>query len=97
MVDLWGGYKDREGALWSQDTMAPKLFHYQGCGSNAAPYLCRPWAYRLRCSRRNLLAGIRPGREGQRLRCDRSCRINPVFIIFAKWSIMWIVCWTGSI
>ena len=30
VVDLWGGYKDGEGTLWSQDTMAPSFSTTKG-------------------------------------------------------------------
>ena len=30
VVDLWGGYKDEEGTLWTQDTMAPSFSTTKG-------------------------------------------------------------------
>ena len=33
VVDLWGGYKDDEGTLWTQDTMAPSFSTTKGVAS----------------------------------------------------------------
>ena len=36
VVDLWGGYKDAEGTLWTQDTMAPSFSTTKGVACKIA-------------------------------------------------------------